>query len=269
MAIRFAGTVNMLLLVLAAILPGCAVEIKAQKVTEQATNLSTPGIHYALPRTALDVAVPITYERRTRRSFGAYYGVCADECSRGQDPLNVCRFEFEAEHINFGYAVPTFRSVPDPAQRYAVTVGTSPFTTANVTLNLTDEGILTGASNTYTDKTFETVVGVIGKIAKSIIKEAPPRLDLPDRKDPKVVCEQAKEVRREIELAAAGPATSQRDWNSASLHDLIDHIVTAYHEPLREELPRLEAMAARGSGNLVFISSVNGHAPQRLPWHTR
>jgi len=111
----------------------------------------------------------------------------------------VCRFEFEAEHINFGYAVPTFRSVPDPAQRYAVTVGTSPFTTANVTLNLTDEGILTGASNTYTDKTFETVVGVIGKIAKSIIKEAPPRLDLPDRKDPKVVCEQAKEVRREIE----------------------------------------------------------------------
>ena len=53
------------------------------------------------------------------------------------------------------------------------------------------------------------------------------------------------DIRREIELVAAGPATSQRDWNAASLHELTDHIVTAYHEPLREELPRLEAMAAR------------------------
>src|SRR3569833_2372693 len=31
-----------------------------------------------------------------------------------------------------------------------------------------------------------------------------------------------------------------RDWSSASLTDLCDHIETTYHRPLKEELPRIE-----------------------------
>jgi len=38
-----------------------------------------------------------------------------------------------------------------------------------------------------------------------------------------------------------------RDWNAEPLHALIDHIVATYHDPLREELPRLESMAAKVS----------------------
>jgi regulator of cell morphogenesis and NO signaling len=37
----------------------------------------------------------------------------------------------------------------------------------------------------------------------------------------------------------------ERDWSSEPLHLLIDHIVAAYHDRLREELPRLESLAAR------------------------
>lgn len=34
-------------------------------------------------------------------------------------------------------------------------------------------------------------------------------------------------------------------WNEAPLRDLITHILTAYHQPLHEELPQLEAMARK------------------------
>ena len=52
---------------------------------------------------------------------------------------------------------------------------------------------------------------------------------------------------RAIEASARNTGPDDRDWNVAPLHALIDHIVTTYHDPLREELPRLEAMAAKVS----------------------
>jgi regulator of cell morphogenesis and NO signaling len=66
------------------------------------------------------------------------------------------------------------------------------------------------------------------------------------------------EVTREIEAAAAGAPTVDRDWNSAPLHDLTRHIVSTYHDPLIQELPRLESMAVR-------VARVHGlKAPQLL-----
>jgi len=57
------------------------------------------------------------------------------------------------------------------------------------------------------------------------------------------------------ELASDEP---QRRWDEAPLEDLIDHIVTAYHRPLDEELPRLEAMARK-------VNRVHGEKdPERL-----
>jgi regulator of cell morphogenesis and NO signaling len=48
-----------------------------------------------------------------------------------------------------------------------------------------------------------------------------------------------QEIRQEL-TASDQP---QRRWDEAPLEDLIDHILDAYHRPLDEELPRLEAMA--------------------------
>lgn len=63
------------------------------------------------------------------------------------------------------------------------------------------------------------------------------------------------EIARAIEAAAAGPAPDERDWNRAPVPELIDHIVATYHDALREELPRLESMAAK-------VHRVHGpHAP--------
>lgn len=49
------------------------------------------------------------------------------------------------------------------------------------------------------------------------------------------------EIRRELE----GTVDSEERWDEAPLDDLIEHILFAYHRPLREELPRLDTMARR------------------------
>ena len=63
------------------------------------------------------------------------------------------------------------------------------------------------------------------------------------------------EIRKEIQPSAV----PEERWDQASLPDLIEHILTAYHEPLREELPRLESMARK-------VVRVHGDKePERLP----
>jgi regulator of cell morphogenesis and NO signaling len=53
------------------------------------------------------------------------------------------------------------------------------------------------------------------------------------------------DVVKAIEASALGAQPDQRDWNTEPLHILIDHIITTYHDSLREELPRLESMATK------------------------
>ena len=53
------------------------------------------------------------------------------------------------------------------------------------------------------------------------------------------------EVVSAIEASAQQRPSDARDWNREPLHALAGHIVTTYHDPLREELPRLESMAAK------------------------
>ncbi len=50
-----------------------------------------------------------------------------------------------------------------------------------------------------------------------------------------------EEIRQELAVSDA-PA---RRWDEAPLGELVDHIIATYHVPLREELPRLEAMVRR------------------------
>jgi regulator of cell morphogenesis and NO signaling len=52
-------------------------------------------------------------------------------------------------------------------------------------------------------------------------------------------------IASEIEAAAATRRATERDWSVEALGTLIRHIVATYHVPLRDELPRLEAMAAK------------------------
>ena len=65
----------------------------------------------------------------------------------------------------------------------------------------------------------------------------------------KEVCTQrgfeAATILAEIESELAAPSGAEVRWDQAPLGDLVEHILAAYHAPLREELPRLEAMARK------------------------
>ena len=56
---------------------------------------------------------------------------------------------------------------------------------------------------------------------------------------------QFSELVREIEAIPTPSTSADRDWNTESLDALIDHIVAVHHDSLRQELPRLEAMALK------------------------
>jgi regulator of cell morphogenesis and NO signaling len=55
------------------------------------------------------------------------------------------------------------------------------------------------------------------------------------------------EIVEAIEASARGPQSDGRDWTSEPLEALIDHIIGTYHQPLRDELPRLVSMADKVS----------------------
>ncbi|HET6350385.1 MAG TPA: iron-sulfur cluster repair di-iron protein [Candidatus Krumholzibacteria bacterium] len=55
----------------------------------------------------------------------------------------------------------------------------------------------------------------------------------------------ASAVLEEIRTELKAPDKREDNWNEASLNDVIEHILVAYHRPLRDELPRLESLARK------------------------
>src|SRR5918995_2331305 len=53
------------------------------------------------------------------------------------------------------------------------------------------------------------------------------------------------EIAADIEASTIVATGDDRDWSQESLGVLISHILLTYHIPLREELPRLQAMARK------------------------
>ena len=51
-----------------------------------------------------------------------------------------------------------------------------------------------------------------------------------------------EELRAELAQVLDAPETAARDWNGATLRELIRHILTTHHDYLKSELPRLSAL---------------------------
>lgn len=84
------------------------------------------------------------------------------------------------------------------------------------------------------------------------------------------------EVVSAIDASALAPQSEQRDWNTEPLDALIDHIISRYHDSLREELPRLEAMAAKvlrvhggKAAHLARLEAIVAELWVELRTHTR
>ncbi len=62
---------------------------------------------------------------------------------------------------------------------------------------------------------------------------------------------------QEIAAEEARSVTTERRWDQAPLNELIDHLQVQYHAPMREDLARIEVMAAR-------VVQVHGHKDDDL-----
>jgi regulator of cell morphogenesis and NO signaling len=69
------------------------------------------------------------------------------------------------------------------------------------------------------------------------------------------------EITSAIEASRDRVDSGTRDWLHEPLGTLTSHIVTAYHQPLREELPRLQAMAVKVArvhgGNAQYLARLD------------
>jgi regulator of cell morphogenesis and NO signaling len=67
-----------------------------------------------------------------------------------------------------------------------------------------------------------------------------------------------EQIRREIEALSPAEA-DEKDWSREPLADIVDHILERYHAALREELPRLNAMAAK------VLNAYGQRFPEMIP----
>ena len=127
--ILFSSVMSLLLL------SACGVEIKAVRVNaEQLKNreLTEPGIYYYLPRTRLQLSLPVDYHRDLVDRSDTQLGTCLAEatatCSGwGADGGKLARCQLLEKRERFVIHSPTIKSyaVPDFHQLYRVESGPS------------------------------------------------------------------------------------------------------------------------------------------------
>lgn len=83
-----------------------------------------------------------------------------------------------------------------------------------------------------------------------------------------------EEVLEKLLLADQKDEPNAQDWTKSKLKDLVEHIVTSYHDPLRQELPRVAQLAdkvARVHGDnhpeMVKVSEIFNRFKTQLELH--
>ena len=84
------------------------------------------------------------------------------------------------------------------------------------------------------------------------------------------------DVSEAIDASTRTLTAANRDWRCAPLHALVDHIVSTYHVRLRQDLPRLEALASKArraheanAPHLVHVEELLGELSADLSGHMR
>jgi subtilisin family serine protease len=139
---------------------GCASHIRSYHLTNQASAAMATGatraqgVYYALPQTVVTVAVPI---KQVPKKPGPYVRWAPSYFPhRNDDIITKDEATYEA-----GDAAITTRGIPDPAQVYLVKVKGGLFEDTTMKFDVAENGTLTKADATVTNKSGEFIVGLI------------------------------------------------------------------------------------------------------------
>ncbi len=166
--ILFSSVMSLLLL------SACGVEIKAVRVNaEQLKNreLTEPGIYYYLPRTRLQLSLPVDYLRelvdRSDTQLGTCLAAATATCSGwGADGGKLARCQLLEKRERFIIHAPTISSyaVPDFKQLYRVEAKPlTPFqgVSHTVTFSAESPGVMTSSVAEGSDKSVEVLAAVV------------------------------------------------------------------------------------------------------------
>lgn len=195
-----------------AALTGCGVSITASKIKEDKAGFKEEGIYYSLPLTQVHVAVPVILEVFARGRVGDVYEKCVEACKTDASAKpEACKLPPPAKLFILRPEV-ALSGIPDPANRYRVTVDAETFASAQHKMSFNPVGVVTSAQSSASDTSYEIAAGILGTladVAKSFaslqapvdaakISKALPKDAAPAKSDDRIECTDVNKIRDEL-----------------------------------------------------------------------
>jgi hypothetical protein len=195
-------------LVGAIVLSGCGtVKVESVRVPPGELNryMATPGIYYALPRSELTLAIPVTLERQIKGFKGTIIDACVAACSAGGADgatPKACEIPTSNDSIVLGRPEIVRRDLQDFDHLYRLNVDGGFLKGVTHAVTVSENGVLSESTSTVTNRSAELVLGIVsqlGKLAASgFVKSAKTSAEF-TCKDARAIALQEADFRKQIE----------------------------------------------------------------------
>ncbi|MCM2310698.1 MAG: DUF4831 family protein [Steroidobacteraceae bacterium] len=233
----------------AILLSGCGtVKVESVRVPpgELSRYMAAPGIYYALPRSEITVAIPVTLERQTKGFNGNIIDACVAACSAGQADSTTpkaCEIPTANDAIVLARPEIVRRELQDFDHLYRLNVGGGFLDGVTHAVAVAENGVLSEATSKVSDQTADLALGIVsqlGKIAATgLVKSAKTPTGL-TCKDARAIASQEADFRKRIEEAERQRTEILVPKAGAAPALTADHAKLAA-ERLREQIGEIEA----------------------------
>jgi hypothetical protein len=151
---------------------GCGtVKVTSEKVpvSELHSYVATPGIYYALPKTQLQVTVPLTIDHQTKGFRGNVLDACQSACKEEPDASKPaeCVIPAENDKITLGKPELALKSLPDFDHLYRLKVDGGWINGVTHTVDVAENGVLTDSKTVVVNQAPELALSVLSAVAKT------------------------------------------------------------------------------------------------------
>lgn len=156
----------------AALLSGCGtVKVESVRVPpgELSRYMATPGIYYALPRSEVSLAFPVTLERQTKGFRGNIIEACIEACGAGQPDgatQKVCEVPTASDSIALGRPEIVRRDLQDFNHLYRLKVDGGFLDGVTHAVAVAENGMLSESTSKLSNQTADLVLGIVSQLGK-------------------------------------------------------------------------------------------------------
>jgi len=196
----------------AALLSGCGtVKVESVRVPpgELSRYMATPGIYYALPRSEVSLAFPVTLERQTKGFKGNIIDACVEACDAGQPDgatPKACAVPTASDSIVLGRPEIVRRDLQDFNHLYRLKVDGGFLNGVTHAVAVAENGVLSESTSKVSNQTADLVLGIVsqlGKVAASGLFSSKGAKDTPASvltcKDSRLIAAKEAEFRTQIQ----------------------------------------------------------------------